>query len=161
MRVGLVGRRLGRRLRPTRCQHLSTSATPTFAVPAVDESLMNSVRETAAHFIKRHCEQHVAEWETERLFPRELYSIAGQDGLLRIGYPDPHGVPGTDAHADPRYFMAVQDEISKLGSGGISAGLFSSNSELKRGESRGKGCRKEGEETHAPLSAKQSLSRPS
>ena len=125
-----AARLLGRRLRSERLQgggtFFSTDAT-TFAVPAVDEDLLKSVRETAARFTKRHCEQHVAEWEAERLFPRELYSLAGQDGLLRVGYGEPHGLPGTDAHLDPRYFMAVQDEISKLGCGGISAGLFSSN----------------------------------
>lgn len=96
--------------------------------PPIDSGLLESVRSTAREFVTREItgRHQLDTWERERTpFPLQLYRKAGEAGLLRVGYGEPWGF-GTDAHRDPRYFLSVQEEIARAGSGGLSAGLFSS-----------------------------------
>lgn len=72
-------------------------------------------------WIEREVTPHVAKWDDEGAFPRELYLRAAEVGILAVGFPESvGGVPGSS-----RLRVALQREICRAGSGGLLAGLFS------------------------------------
>ncbi|MFZ5697998.1 MAG: acyl-CoA dehydrogenase family protein [Pseudomonadota bacterium] len=79
------------------------------------------MRLTVRKFVEREILPHVAQWEEEGTFPRELYRKAGEAGLLGIGFPEEYGGMGEDV------FMAVafSEEIIRSTSGGLVASLGS------------------------------------
>lgn len=79
------------------------------------------MRLTARKFVEREILPHIAQWEEEGTFPRELYRKAGDAGLLGIGFPEEFGGLGEDV------FMAVAftEEIVRSTSGGLVASLGS------------------------------------
>ncbi len=79
------------------------------------------MRLTVRKFVEREILPHVAQWEEEGTFPRELYRKAGAAGLLGIGFPEEYGGMGEDV------FMAVafSEEIIRSTSGGLVASLGS------------------------------------
>lgn len=79
------------------------------------------MRMTARKFVEREILPHIAQWEEEATFPRELYRKAGEAGLLGIGFPEEFGGLGEDV------FMAVAftEEIVRSTSGGLVASLGS------------------------------------
>lgn len=79
------------------------------------------MRLTVRKFVEREILPHVAQWEEEGTFPRELYRKAGAAGLLAIGFPEEYGGMGEDV------FMAVafSEEIIRSTSGGLVASLGS------------------------------------
>lgn len=79
------------------------------------------MRMTARKFVEKEILPHVAQWEEEGTFPRELYRKAGEAGLLGIGFPEEYGGLGEDL------FMAVAftEEIVRSTSGGLVASLGS------------------------------------
>ena len=78
-------------------------------------------RHTARRFVEREVLEHVDQWDEDGAFPRELYEKAGAAGLLGLGFPEAlGGTPGDSFHQ-----FAMIDELSRAGSGGLMAGLFS------------------------------------
>ena len=79
-------------------------------------------RETARRFVQRHILPHIDEWEEAGSFPRDLYRLAGEAGLLGIGYPENLGGSG---EGDVFLKIAVSEELMRSTSGGLVASLGS------------------------------------
>ncbi|OZG74910.1 acyl-CoA dehydrogenase [Hahella sp. CCB-MM4] len=80
------------------------------------------VRSTVREFIKRHVLPHIQEWEENNEFPREIYQLAGQAGILGIGHPEQWGGTGAD---DLYMKVAASEELMRSTSGGFVASLGS------------------------------------
>ena len=79
-------------------------------------------RDQVRRFVDREIAPYVEAWEEAGTFPRELYSKAGEMGLLTLDYPEElGGIP-----ADPFFNIIMQQEVSRAGAGGVPASLFSS-----------------------------------
>ena len=80
-------------------------------------------RGSLRRFVEREIAPHVDRWDEAEAFPRELYNKAAEVGLLGLGFPEEYG--GTPA--DPFYVIVACEELARAGSGGINAGLMSSD----------------------------------
>ncbi|WP_020410686.1 acyl-CoA dehydrogenase family protein [Hahella ganghwensis] len=80
------------------------------------------VRATVRKFIKRHVLPHIQEWEENNEFPREIYQLAGQAGILGIGHPERWGGTAPD---DIFMKLAASEELMRSTSGGFVASLGS------------------------------------
>ncbi len=80
------------------------------------------VRQTTKKFVNRHLLPFISAWEEQEQFPLSLYRLAGEAGLLGIGYPD---VYGGSAEGDVFMKVAFTEEIMRCTSGGLVAGLGS------------------------------------
>lgn len=80
------------------------------------------VRQTVRKFISSHVLPHIQDWEEAGEFPRELYRLAGDDGLLGIGFPENLGGTG---EGDVFLKVAVSEELMRSTSGGLVASLGS------------------------------------
>ena len=81
----------------------------------------NMVRQTVRKFVEREIKPFVDEWEEKGEFPKELYSKAGDAGILGIGYPEAYGGSGGDIFLKIAYI----EELMRCGSAGVVAGLGS------------------------------------
>ncbi|MDX5299629.1 MAG: acyl-CoA dehydrogenase family protein [Gammaproteobacteria bacterium] len=79
-------------------------------------------RETTRRFVGTHILPFIDEWEEAATFPRELYRLAGDAGLLGIGYPE---ALGGSAEGDVFMKLAVSEELMRSTSGGLVASLGS------------------------------------
>ncbi|MGB9618438.1 MAG: acyl-CoA dehydrogenase family protein [Desulfomonilaceae bacterium] len=79
------------------------------------------LRETTARFVEKEIKPYVEEWEEAGEFPRELYSKAAEVGILGVGYPE----EWTGIETDIFHEVVVSEELTRSGSGGVSAGLMS------------------------------------
>ena len=79
------------------------------------------LRETTARFVEKEIKPYVEEWEEAGEFPRELYSKAAEVGILGVGYPE----EWTGIETDVFHEVVVSEELTRSGSGGVSAGLMS------------------------------------
>jgi len=81
-----------------------------------------ALRETLRRFVAHEITPHVAAWEAQGGFPRELYAKAADVGLLGLGFPEEFGgVPGVDSFG--RLIAGI--ELAQAGSGGVAASLMS------------------------------------
>ncbi len=80
------------------------------------------VRQTVSSFVTRHILPYINEWEEANEIPREIYQIAGQAGILGIGYPEKWGGNGEN---DLFLKVAASEELMRSTSGGLVAGLGS------------------------------------
>lgn len=80
------------------------------------------VRQTARKFISTHVLPHIDEWEEAGEFPRDVYRLAGEAGLLGAGYPEALG-----GHSEGDIFLkvVVSEELMRSTSGGFVAGMGS------------------------------------
>ena len=79
------------------------------------EGLRAEIRE----FVAGELRPHVGEWEREGWFPNEVFGRMGELGLLGLKYPREYGGRGGD-HLDD---AVLSEELSRCGSGGVSAGI--------------------------------------
>jgi len=78
-------------------------------------------RATVKRFVDKELMAHVDAWDEAESFPRELYRKAADAGLLGLGFPEEYGgIPGDLFHE-----LAMNEELTRCGSGGILASLFS------------------------------------
>ncbi len=82
----------------------------------------HQVRETVRTFVSRHILPHIDDWEEAGEFPREIYSLAGEAGILGIGYPESYGGSGEQ---DIFMKIAASEELMRSTSGGLVASLGS------------------------------------
>lgn len=82
----------------------------------------NQARETARRFISTHVLPHIDEWEEAGEFPREIYKLAGDAGILGAGYPE---ALGGHSEGDVLLKVAISEELMRSTSGGFVAGLGS------------------------------------
>jgi acyl-CoA dehydrogenase len=88
-------------------------ATPPFTER--HEELRTEIR----RFVAEELRPHVPEWEREGWFPNEVFARMGELGLLGLKYPREYGGRGGD-HLDD---AVLSEELSRCGSGGVSAGI--------------------------------------
>jgi acyl-CoA dehydrogenase len=79
------------------------------------------LRRTVERFVEREIKPFVDEWEEAGEFPRELYQKAAEVGLLGVNYPEEWG----GSPADIFHEVVLTEELTRSGSGGVSAGLMS------------------------------------
>lgn len=79
------------------------------------------VRKSVKAFVQKEILPNIDEWEEKGEFPRELYKMAGELGILGTGYPEAlGGTPG-----DVFLQIVVGEELMRSTSGGLVAGLGS------------------------------------
>ncbi|WP_165856175.1 acyl-CoA dehydrogenase family protein [Marinobacter sp. JSM 1782161] len=80
------------------------------------------VRDSARRFVATHILPHIDEWEEQGEFPREVFRLAGDAGLLGAGYPEALG-----GHSEGDVFLKVviSEELMRSTSGGLAASLGS------------------------------------
>ena len=81
----------------------------------------NLVRNTVKRFVDQHIIEHINDWEEANEFPRELYSAAGEAGILGIGHAEEYGGSGGDIFCK----VAASEELMRSTSGGLVASLGS------------------------------------
>lgn len=81
----------------------------------------DELRRAVRAFVDREIAPDIESWEEAGAFPRELYEKAGEFGLLGFGFPEAYGGTPTDSFAA----LAITDELTRPGSGGLIAGLMS------------------------------------
>jgi acyl-CoA dehydrogenase len=87
--------------------------------PAEESDFRHGVRQ----FVEREIAPHVQAWDEAGSFPRELYRRASAMGLLQLGYPPRWG----GIECPLRFRLIATEELSRAGSGGLLASLFSHN----------------------------------
>lgn len=80
------------------------------------------VRTTVRKFVTEHITPYVHEWEEAGTFPRELYRLAGDAGILGIGHQEKYGGVG---ESDVFMRVVASEELMRSGSGGLVASLGS------------------------------------
>jgi len=78
-------------------------------------------RDTMRGFVEKEIEPNTAAWDEAEAFPRELYKKAAEVGLLQLGYPEEYGGIACDRF----YNIIASQELTRAGSGGVSASLMS------------------------------------
>ncbi len=79
-------------------------------------------RRTVRAFVTREIEPHVAAWDEEGKFPRELHRRAADIGLIGLGFPEEYG--GLKDGVDIFHSIIASEELARAGSGGLIAGLM-------------------------------------
>lgn len=80
------------------------------------------IRLTVRRFVEKHIRPHIHEWEEAGEFPREIYQLAGDAGILGIGYDEKWGGIGA---GDVLMKVAASEELMRSTSGGLVASLGS------------------------------------
>jgi acyl-CoA dehydrogenase len=70
-------------------------------------------------FVTEELRPHAEEWEEAGWFPNEVFARMAERGLLGLKYPKEYGGRGGD-HLDD---AVLSEELSRCGSGGVSAGI--------------------------------------
>ena len=78
-------------------------------------------REMVRRFVDKEILPFADAWDESGSFPRELYERAAELGLLGLGFPEAYG--GTPS--DLLHELVMVEELSRAGSGGLLASLFS------------------------------------
>jgi acyl-CoA dehydrogenase len=78
-----------------------------------------SLRREVRAFVAEELRPHAREWEEAGWFPNEVFARMGRLGLLGLKYPREYGGRGGD-HLDD---AVLSEELSRCGSGGVSAGI--------------------------------------
>ena len=94
---------------------LTGGAAPTPPFTERHQELRGEIR----RFVAEELRPHVGEWEREGWFPNEVFTRMGELGLLGLKYPREYGGRGGD-HLDD---AVLSEELSRCGSGGVSAGI--------------------------------------
>lgn len=77
-------------------------------------------RESVAEFLKREVVPFHDQWEKDGIVPREVWTKAGEVGLLGLGVGEEYGGSGTD---DFRFNAVVSEEVCRVGASGLGFGL--------------------------------------
>lgn len=80
------------------------------------------IRLTVRRFVEKHVLPYIREWEEAGEFPREIYQLAGDAGILGIGYDEKWGGIGA---GDVLMKVAASEELMRSTSGGLVASLGS------------------------------------
>ena len=80
------------------------------------EAEHDAFRATVRAFAETEIVPFHAQWETDGIVPRELWTKAGELGLLGFMMPEEFGGGGTN---DFRYNAILQEEITRVGASGV------------------------------------------
>ncbi len=79
-------------------------------------------RDNVRRFLEAELEPNIEEWEKKGIVPREIWTKAGENGLLCCGIPEEYGGPGADFY----YNMVVSEEVGyAIGGASLGFGLHS------------------------------------
>jgi len=73
-------------------------------------------------FVDTEIMPHAEEWDEAGHIPGELWPKAARVGLLGLGYPEAFG--GVSEGIDPWHLWIANEELARIGAGGISASLM-------------------------------------
>lgn len=74
-----------------------------------------ALRQTVREVVERHLKPHADRWEQARGFPKEVFRLLGDHGLLGLRVPEHLGGAGLDWFAT----LAFVEELHRCGSGGL------------------------------------------
>ncbi len=77
-------------------------------------------RKTVRNFVEKELRPHIDQWEADEIFPREVFTRAGELGIFGAHYPEAHGGSGGDYW----YSMAKAEELPRVGAGGLPMALL-------------------------------------
>jgi acyl-CoA dehydrogenase len=77
------------------------------------------IRQGVRSFVETELRPNAQTWEREERFPREIFKLAADEGLLGHKFPPDVGGSGPDIVAE----AVVTEELVRAASGGVSAGL--------------------------------------
>lgn len=80
----------------------------------------DSFRETVRTFLEKEVVPHHEQWEHDGIVPREVWTRAGELGLLGFMMPEEFGGGGV---ADFRYNVVLQEELTRVGASGVGFAL--------------------------------------
>ncbi len=84
----------------------------------MDSEELTLFRDMARRAFEQELLPHLEEWEQQHMVPRDMWNTLGQAGLLCPDMPEAYGGAGTS----PRVCLAMIEEVSRLGMGGIASG---------------------------------------
>lgn len=79
-----------------------------------------SFRDTVRTFLEKEVVPHHEQWESEGIVPREVWTKAGELGLLGFMMPEEFGGGGV---TDFRYNVVLQEELTRVGASGVGFAL--------------------------------------
>ncbi|SKB07308.1 acyl-CoA dehydrogenase family protein [Aeromicrobium choanae] len=79
-----------------------------------------SFRDTVRLFLEKEVVPHHDEWERQGIVPREVWTRAGELGLLGFMMPEEFGGGGV---SDFRYNAVLQEELTRIGASGVGFAL--------------------------------------
>ena len=85
----------------------------------LDASEKALFRESVKKFLEVEVEPHYEEWETNEIWPRELWNKLGENGFLCVDMPSEYG--GFDASFE--LSCVVVEEVSRAGYGALASGI--------------------------------------
>ncbi|WP_313405259.1 acyl-CoA dehydrogenase family protein [Aeromicrobium sp.] len=80
----------------------------------------DSFRETVRTFLEKEVVPHHEQWEHDGIVPREVWTRAGELGLLGFMMPEEFGGGGV---SDFRYNAVLQEELTRVGASGVGFAL--------------------------------------
>ena len=90
--------------------------------PLYETEVHRALREQARRFASKHIRPHAHAWDEAEEFPRELYNLAAEAGVLGVGYAEELGGGGGDIS----HVLAVSEELVLEGQNvGVVVGLGS------------------------------------
>jgi acyl-CoA dehydrogenase len=84
----------------------------------MDKEELTLFTDMARRAFEQEIGPHFEQWEADHMAPRELWNTLGEAGLLCPDMPEEYGGAGTS----PQVTMALVEELSRMGFGGISTG---------------------------------------
>jgi alkylation response protein AidB-like acyl-CoA dehydrogenase len=88
--------------------------------PSIYEAEHEDFRSTARAFLEREVAPHHDQWEKDGIVPREVWTKAGEAGLLCFDVPEAYGGPGID---DFRFNAVLTEEVTRIGASGLGFAL--------------------------------------
>lgn len=88
--------------------------------PSIYEAEHEDFRTTARAFLEREVAPHHDQWEKDGIVPREIWTKAGEAGLLCFDVPEAYGGPGID---DFRFNAVLTEEVTRIGASGLGFAL--------------------------------------
>jgi long-chain-acyl-CoA dehydrogenase len=78
-------------------------------------------RESVAEFVRREVAPHVERWDEDGLTGREVWHVAGKQGVIGLSAPGVYG--GAGAAADYRFRNVVHEELAKVFAASLGSGF--------------------------------------
>jgi alkylation response protein AidB-like acyl-CoA dehydrogenase len=83
--------------------------------PEIFEDVHKDFRESVSRFVADEITPNNAQWESDGIVPRELFTKAAEKGMLAMAVPEEHGGLGVD---DFRFNQVLLEEFAYAGIGG-------------------------------------------
>lgn len=85
----------------------------------MEQEELTLFRDMSRRAFEQEVAPHFEQWEAEHFVPRELWNTLGAAGLLCPDAPEEYGGAG----ASPHFTLALIEELSRMGFGGVATGV--------------------------------------